>query len=221
MSSKQDAQFALVGKKDRFRRGERLEDDLPGLHAGAVQATDERPGSRRVAHDQVDLGFQPAAQHPVRIRDAAVVVDRELLRNRVQDLPVGRKRHAPGGGQNQVDVGTGDPLVAAVDVGGAVAVRRTQIGSADADEGAGDLDARHGLRLLRGPLERAHRRVEVHDVAPQRAAVGRPPDADDLERRFSVDLGAFGDQHGDLRRPHVDGDHMRIRLRHPLRPLSL
>ena len=107
------------------------------------------------------------------------------------------------------------PRVAAVDVGRPVAVRRPHVGTAEADEGARDLDPGHRLGLLGRALERAHRRVDVDDVAPQRAAVGRPADADDLEGPFPLDLRAAGDQHADLGRAHVDGDHVRIRLRHP------
>ena len=48
----QNAEFALIGEQDRFRRRQRLEHDLRRLHAGLVQASDQRLRSRRVPHDQ-------------------------------------------------------------------------------------------------------------------------------------------------------------------------
>ncbi len=112
---------------------------------------------------------------------AAVVVDGELLRDRVQDLAVGRQRHVPGGVQDQIDVGAGYASVATVDVGRAVTVRGAQIAAADTDKGPGNLGSRHRLGLLGSPPQRLDRRLDVHDVALQRAAVGRLANPHDLQ----------------------------------------
>ena len=207
----QRAELALVGREHGLGGGERLEDHLDDLDAGAVDAGQQGPRAGDVAGHQMDHHLQAGAEHAERIVDPALLVDDELLRDGVQDLAVGRQGGRLRRVEHALDVLAGDLAVLAGDADHAARVDAADVGAGDADVGAGDLDAGHHLGLLARRLERLDGGLDVDDVPLAGAAVGGQPLADDLDAAFVV---ALADEHPHLGGPDVDTDEVRFRFGH-------
>ena len=85
-----DAQFALVGGERGLGGGDRLEHGFGDFKPGAVGAGDGALQGAARAGGDVQIDFEPRADHAHRVEDAGLIVDDELARQQVQNLAVGR-----------------------------------------------------------------------------------------------------------------------------------
>src|SRR5688572_6258290 len=83
----------LVWRDDGFRRRQLLDDRVHHGHAGTVDAGDDVLRRRHRSSDDVDVHFEPGTRHSQRRADAVLFVNDEVLRQHMEDLPSGRKRH--------------------------------------------------------------------------------------------------------------------------------
>src|SRR5262249_18430452 len=137
--------------------------------------------ARHVAGDEMHRGLETAAEHAHRIRDAALLVDHEFLRDRVQDLAVRGQGRRSGRFQYSIDVLARDLAVLARHRDHAARVHAANVRAGDADVSARDLDTGHHLGLFRRALERFDGGLDVDDVALARAAVRSLAPADDFD----------------------------------------
>ena len=100
-----DAELLLVLGEHAERARERLEHELAHLVARPLHRLAQVHRRRAADRDEVHLGLEPRADHADRIADAVVLVDRVLLRNRVQQLAVLRDRLRARDLVRAVDVG--------------------------------------------------------------------------------------------------------------------
>ena len=147
-----DADLLLFLQQRRGRARERLEDDAQRLQAGALDALEHVGDEARAAGDDVRVDFQASAGHADRIADAFLAVDREVARQRVDDLTVAgqvddlaRVDHAP-------NVAGGDLAVVARDGDDGAIVRAADVVAGDPDEDLAEVDARPCARPFRSRL---------------------------------------------------------------------
>ncbi len=175
----------------------------------ALDGENEVAGRRGIAADDMHIGAELVADHPLGIADAADAVEREAGRQRVKDGTALAGHGGAGRLQHPMDVIVGDRLAAHRDLG-AVMLRR-EPAARHVDDDAGDLHARHAFRRIDGQPDGAFGFVHVDDRAaldaagalmadPEDAAAVRPP------RKQVRGLGRrqLGDQAGDLRRADIE-----------------
>ncbi len=85
-----DAKFALIGLQHRVGAGQRFEDGVVNVNAGAVQRRDHVLRRGRARGDDVDANLELAAHQSGRIAHAALPIEDELLRQQVQGFAVFR-----------------------------------------------------------------------------------------------------------------------------------
>ena len=184
----QHAQLLFVPAQHGRGGGQRLQDDVVGLEAGAVDAADDVLCRGDRAGDDVDLGLQPHAHHPDRIPYAVLLVDGELLRDHVDDLPVHGYDDRLGGIDHALHVVARDLPVPAGDGDDPSRVDSFDVAAGDARERARDFTAGHHLRGLHGVQQRAHGGVDVDDHAAAQSPRRGGADADDLKPALVADL---------------------------------
>ena len=87
----QRAEFLLFVGQQRERRGEAVENNFVHFQ---LQTFDEADGvleAVRVAVNDVDVHFEPRAEHPDGIRDAVLAVHKKMLADGVNDVVFGRQ----------------------------------------------------------------------------------------------------------------------------------
>ena len=108
-----DAELLLVRRQHGLGRGELLEDELHDLDARLVHAGHDVLGHGDGRRDDVDVGLEPAPDHPERVGDPVLAVDGEVPGHDVHNLMILRDLHAPGGVDDAGDVLLGDlPVLA-------------------------------------------------------------------------------------------------------------
>ncbi len=84
------SELAFLRKQRRVRRRQRLENHLRGRHARALATLGEILAvALRRGHD-MNARFQAHSRHPIRLAHALLLIDRELLRQDMQHLPIER-----------------------------------------------------------------------------------------------------------------------------------
>ena len=144
----------------------------------AVDAQLEIAQRRGVAGQHMHVDAKLAADHAARIADAALAVERETGRQRMDDLALRLQRLLGAGGEHALDVGGIDLVTAEIDRGGKGFALQPAGGDID-DEG---IDGQPGHPL--GSVDRKPYRllglVEIDDHAGLHAARFLVADADDL-----------------------------------------
>ena len=130
----------------------------------------------------------------------ALIIDDELLRQHVDDLTVHGDVARLGMLADARDVGLAD--LAVLQRHHAAAAEALDVAAGDAGVHVGDLGAGHGLGLVDGPLNGAHRRLDVVHHALAQALRRVRTDADDVDAL----VGEFADDGADLRRADVQPD---------------
>src|SRR6202521_6002107 len=90
------AEIALVLREARFRGSERLKDRIANEDAGLVRGGDEILGGGNGGCHQMDVDFQPLADHADGVAYAVLRVRHEVMRKGMQYLPVFRERDIAG-----------------------------------------------------------------------------------------------------------------------------
>ena len=90
------AQFALVGAQHGVGTGQRLEDRVVHVDAGAIHRRDHVLHGAGRGRDHVHAHFQPRGHHAQRIVHAGLVVENEFLRQQVQDFAIVGQRNGAG-----------------------------------------------------------------------------------------------------------------------------
>ncbi len=158
-----DAQFALIGGERGFGGGDGLEHRFGHFKAGAVGAGDGALQRAAGAGGDVQIDFEPRADHAHGVKDAGLVVDDELARQQVQDFAVGRALDGAGAFHGGAHVFAGDLAHAAAEFKAAVGVEPEDMRAAYAHDALIDVGAGHPLRLLVGRLDRFCGRTEFGD----------------------------------------------------------
>jgi hypothetical protein len=158
-----------------------LEDQLADLVAGSLDGLSQVDRRRGPDRHEVHLGLESHARHADRIADAGVLVDRVLLRNRMQQLAILRNRLRAGDLVGAIHVTLVD-LVAG-DRHDALARHRLHVLPRDADVQLVHLGARHPFGVLHGLPDRASRLLDVGDDAASHTGGLRLSHPEDLQRR--------------------------------------
>ena len=103
--------------------------------AGLAHALGEVLERRRRAVDDVGLDLEPDRAHAQGVLDALLAVDREVARQDVEHLPVGRDGHGPRDLRGPVDVLAADLPMGPADRHRAPRVEALHVAAADAHEG--------------------------------------------------------------------------------------
>ena len=148
-----NAQFALVGGERGLGGGDRLEHRLGHFKAGAVGAGDRALQRAAGAGGDVQIHFQPRADHADGIEDAGLLVEDELARQQVQNLAIGRALDGAGALDGGAHIFAGDLAHAVAQLDAAVGVEAANMRAADAHHALVDVGARHALGLLVGGLD--------------------------------------------------------------------
>ena len=198
-----DAELALVGGERGFRRGQGFEDGLGDFEAGFVHAGDDALLRAGRAGGDVQVDFQPIADHPHGVMNAGLLVEDELLGQQVEDFAIGRQGDGAGAIDGGADIVFGDFAQAGAEADAAAAVDAADVGSADGDDEAFN----DGLRGVFGHHGRA---IDGHgcgrEVGDESLAhAGGVADAmAAITQRALVHLS---DEHADFRTARVeDGD---------------
>ncbi len=148
----------------------------------------------------MDARLQPHARHADRLLDTVLIVDHELLRQHVDDLPVHRQRDRARGVDHALDVGGGD--LAVLDRHDAVAVEAADVRAGDPGEDRVDLAAGHQLGFADRLADRFDRGVDIDDHALAQTLRRGGADAHDLDSG----LADFGDDRRDFVGADVESD---------------
>ena len=91
-----NAQFALIGAQHGVGAGQRLEDGVVDMNAGAVHSGDDVLRRAGGGGNHVDAHFEARGHHAQRIVHAGLLVEDEFLRQQVEDLAIGGQRDGAG-----------------------------------------------------------------------------------------------------------------------------
>ena len=91
--SQANAEILFVGAKNAVRRHQRFADDVVDMQTGAIRRGHNilRCAGRRRDHMQVH--FEPSRHHACGIANARLIIENELLRQKVQDFAIVRQRN--------------------------------------------------------------------------------------------------------------------------------
>ena len=117
-----DSQFALVGGERGFSGGDGLEHRFSNFQASAVGAGDGALQSRAGAGGNVQVHFEPRADHAHGIEDAGLIVHDELARKQVENFAVGRALYRAGALHRGANIIAGNLAHAAAQIEAAVGV---------------------------------------------------------------------------------------------------
>ncbi len=120
--------------------------------------------------------FQPHARHPVRLAHALLLIDRELLRQDMQHLPIERDRDRARRIDHSIDIARADFAAAHRD--DPVTVEALDMRPGDADHHRADAHAGSFLRFLDRRFDRLDRRLDIDDDAFAQARAWRDPEAE-------------------------------------------
>jgi len=193
-------QLLLFFGEHRLARGQRLEHDVGDVETGPVGALDDVLGAGHRAGHDVHLRLEARPGDAQRLSDARLIVDDELLREHVDDLTVQGDVDRLGLLDDSGHVGFADLTV--LERHHAPAPEALDVASSDAGVDVGDLGAGHRLGLVDGPLNRLHRRLDVHHHALAESAGGVRPNADDVDAL----VGQLAHDGADLGRADVEAD---------------
>src|SRR5690349_1900445 len=198
-----DAELLLVFRQHAQRAREWLEHELTHLVAGLLDRLAEIHRRRAADRHEIHLGLETCADHADRIANAVILVDRVLLRNRVQELAVLRNCLRASDRVRAIDVGLRD--LVAVDRDDALARHRLHVLAGNARVHLGDLRAGHSFGVGHRLLNRARRFLDVrHDTAakPRRT---RLADAENANGRVAREIAHdLRDDGGGLGRSDVE-----------------
>src|SRR5947207_471409 len=176
-----DAELPFVGIEDGLCGGDGLQHDVVHGEARTVHGADHVLHRRDGGRHHVHLDLEPHARHADRLAHAVGVVDRERLREHVQDLPVLRDVDRARGVHRAVDVGLAHLAILARHRDDAAAVHRADMAARDAGVDPRHLDARHALALADRLANRLDGRIDVDDDAAAQPARRRGAHADDVQ----------------------------------------
>src|SRR5208282_2830348 len=132
----------------------------------------------------MDASFQPYARHPDRLAHALLIIDRELLRQDVQDLAIQRNRNRARGVDHPLDV-TGAYFTAA-HCYDSVAVQAADVRPGNARDHRTDSRAGGFLGFLERGADRFDRRLDIDDDTLAKSRTGR----DAMPQKSDLALGA-------------------------------
>jgi len=202
------AQVLFVMIQHRFRGSQRFQHYILNMEAGAFAALDDILDGRNGPRYNVDLGFKPDPGHADRVVDPFLVIDDELLRKHVQNLPVKGQSDGAGGIHNAIHIGLGD--LPALDGDNAVTVEALDVGSRNPCEDRGNLAAGHQFRFIDGLADRMNGLVDIDHHASAQANRRVGPHADDIDPF----RGHFPHYRADFRGPEVKADDQFLSFSH-------
>src|SRR5229473_2975672 len=168
------AEIALVLREARFRGSERLQDRVADEDAGLVRGGDEilRGGDGR-SH-QVDIDFQPLADHADGVAYAILSIHHEFMRKDVQDFAVFWKRDVTSGIDGAADVIALDVSRPWTERDAAAAVYAAHVASGHSDERLFHGHVRNAFGFFDGAPDRTYGGIEIDDQAlAQALGLGR------------------------------------------------
>ena len=203
------AQLPLRLGQHRLARRERGDDQLVHPDAGLADALGQVLERRRGAVDDVGLHLQADRAHADGVLDALLAVDREVTRQDVEHLAVGRDGHRPRHLRRPVDILAAHLAMRAADGDRAPRVEALDLAAADTHEGRLEPQAGQPLGRLDRLPDGRHRLLDVVDDPLLEAVRGHDPLADDADGTLTGDLA---DQRHDLARADVERDEDRFDL---------
>ena len=160
------------------------------------------------------LNLQTHSGHPHRVGDAVLIVDDELLRNHVYDLPVDGQRQGLGGVDRPLHILRGDLVIVAGNPHHPLAVDAADMVTGDPHKHRFHLQAGHLLRFRHRRLDGGHRLINVHHHPFAQAVGGRTADPHHVEGAIHVFLHDNGTDFGSA--DIQSGDYTSFHCRHTL-----
>ena len=197
------AEFLLLVREQRERGGEAVEDDFVHLNLKAFDEADGVLEAVRVAVDDVDIHFEPRAEHPDGIGDAVLAVHKKMLADGVDDIVLGREIDGLGVFDDILNVVVGNLAVGGNHGMDAAVVEAADVAAGDAEINIADFRAGHVFGLDDGVPHVLLGLFRVHDFALADAARTRLAEADDVQRAVG---GLFADHGADFRRANFQTD---------------
>ncbi len=166
-----DADFTLLREERGVGRSQRLEHQFRRGDRRALAALRQILPVALRRGDDMNPRLEPHARHPERIAHTLLVVDRVLLRQNMQHLPIERNRDGPRRVDYPLDVALTD--LAPAHRHDTVAVEAPDVRAGDADHRRADPHAGAALRFGTGGPNRIDRRLDIdHHALAQPAAWG-------------------------------------------------
>src|ERR1039458_7410997 len=143
----ESAEFLLFVREERERRGEAIEDNFVHLNLKALDDADGVLEAVRVAVDDVDIYFEPRAEHPDGIGDAVLAIHEEVLADGVNNIVVGRDIDGLGVFDDILNVIVGNLAVGGNNGMDAAVVEAADVAAGDAEINIADFRAGHAFGL--------------------------------------------------------------------------
>src|ERR1700722_189334 len=159
------AEFALVLREAGFGGSERLKDRVVHAHARAIYRGDDILRGGAGGGDDVDVCFQPLADHADRVADIILRVERKFLRQHVQHFAVFGQLHAARGFDGPAHVVALHVARPRAYGNAAAAVDAAHMRAGYADQRRFHRDAGERFGFLDRAANRADREIEVDDLA--------------------------------------------------------
>src|SRR4029077_1535146 len=159
------AEIALILRQTGFRGGQRFEDSIADEDAGLVGGGDEILRGGDGGSHEMDVRFQPVADHADGVANAALRIHHEFMGKDVQNLPVIRKGDIAGCVHGAAHVFALDVSRALSQGDAATAVYAAHVASGHSDQRFFDRNVRDAFGFFDRAADGAHGGIEIDDQA--------------------------------------------------------
>src|SRR5712692_3538926 len=208
------AKVALVLRQTRFCRSEQFEHRIADEDSGFVRGGDQILRGGNGGSHQMDVDFEPLADHPDRVANAILRVHHEFMRKHVQNLAVFGKGDVARRIHGAADVVALDVSRTLSKGDAAAAVYPAHVGSGHSDQRLFHRHIRNAFGFFDRATDGTHGRIEIDDQA-----LAKPLGLGRAKRqklhKYAFD---FRDQHACFRAADVQPDQVFVFLRQAAAP---
>src|SRR5205823_2783990 len=194
------SEFFLVVGQNRLPHRDGFEYGIADQQSASIDGGHNVLSGCGRACDDVNVHLEASSHHSQRVTDSTLIIDREFLRQYVDDFPVRRKRNCSSSLDDSPHIIAVDLSRARRDRRHAAAVETLDVRTRKADIHRLDFATPHRLSFAHALLDRLHRSLEVDDGAFFQAPGFRNTDAE----RFQAGWTHGRNESAYLRRSDVE-----------------
>src|SRR6266566_3110557 len=208
------AEIALVLGEARFGGSERFENGIGDEDAGLVRRGDEILRGGNGGSHEMNVRFQPLADHADGVAYAVLRIHDEFMRKDVKDFAVFRKRDVAGGVHSAAHVFALDVSRAVSQGDAAAAVDTAHVAACDSDESFFHGHIRDAFGFFDRAADGAHRGIKIDDQALAKPLGFSSAEGQELHK-IAFD---FRDQYASFRAADVQPNQVFVFLRQAAAP---
>ena len=160
-----NAEVLFVLGQHGLGRRELFDHRVNDVHTGLVDAGNDVLRRGGGARDHMHVDLEPGPCHAERGADAILLINDEILRKDMEDLPAGGQGHRFRRLDRPSDVVAGNLTILAGNRNHTAAIEPLHVGTGKREVHRVDLNSGHQLRLLDGVLDRLDGRFQIDDNA--------------------------------------------------------